>query len=534
MSTLPSLPTADTERGLRLVIREGMATQSMIILTSGALLVALALKLGATHFQIGVITSIPLFANVCQIASIYLVQRWQHRKRVVVWCTTLGRAAYLLIALLPFVDFGQSGIYVIMLALAVQHCLGAVSNGSWSSWMRDLVPHRTMGAFFSRRLAIVQTISIFLSIGTMLLIDRAEVMGEAAELYLYGGLFFVGSLAGLVGSYFLSRTPEPAYQPKVTPLLSLVKLPFRHTNFRKLMAYMASWNFAVNLATPFFTVYLLERLGLSMAYVIGFTTLIHVFNVMFFQHWGRYADRYSNKTVLSICAPLYLLCIVGIAFTTLPEVYAGTLPLLIALHALMGVATAGTGLAAGNIGLKLAPQEHSVAYLSMLSFTNSLAAGVAPILSGWLSGFLVTASWSWTIQGVESTWFLISLRHWDFLFAASFAMGGFALYRLYLLEEVGSVSRQILLSRWGRELRLWGQPQLRARIKHTRNGGSRNGGSRSATSVGGETRSLSKLTVPPRNGGSRNGGSRNDGSRNGGSRSGEIPSEQETVTEERL
>ena len=450
-----TLSPSAVQRGLRLVTREGMATQSMIILTSGALLVALALKLGATYLQIGIITSIPLFSNVFQIVSIYLVQRWQQRKKVVVLCTLLGRAAYLFIAVIPFITIGHHGIYVMMAALVLQHGLGAISNGSWSSWMRDLVPHRTMGAFFSQRLAIVQTLSIFLSIATVLLLDQAGARGPQMELYLYGGFFLVGSVAGLVGSYFLAKTPEPAYQPVVTPLLSLVKLPFRHLNFRRLMLYMASWNFAVNLAAPFLTVYLLETLGFSMAYVIGLTTLTQVFNVLFFRRWGHYADRYSNKAVLLICAPLYLTCIVGMIFTTLPGAHAGTLPLLVVLHALMGVATAGTGLASGSIGLKLAPQEHSVAYLSMLSFTNSLASGVAPILSGWLAGSLQTFGWSWSLDlpFLSRPQTLISLHHWDFLFVLSFVMGGLALYRLVRLQEQGEVPR------WWSPSKTWSQHQ---------------------------------------------------------------------------
>ena len=475
-----TLSTSDTQRGLRLVIREGMATQTMIILTGGALLVALALKLRATHLQIGIISSIPLFSNVCQIASIYLVQRWRRRKKVVVLGTLFGRSAYLLIALTPFVRADGYAVYLMMLALVLQHGLGAVSNGSWSSWMRDLVPHRTMGAFFSKRLAIVQTLSMFLSVSTILLLSEAEQRGAFAEVLLYGGLFFVGALAGLLGTYFLSRTPEPHYQPEGVPLLSLVKLPFHHPNFRRLMAYMASWNFAVNLATPFFTVYMLEKLGLSMAYVIALTTLTQGFNVLFFRRWGRYADRYSNKTVLGICAPLYLLCIAGMVFTTLPGPHPGTLPLLVLLHALMGLATAGTGLASSSIGLKLAPQEHSVAYLSMLSFTNSLAAGVAPVLSGWLSGYLVSASWSWSISvpfangGLLS---IISLQHWDFLFLLSSLAGGGALYWLSQLRESGDASRRVVIRRWQKEVLLWGNPQLRARLR--------------------SARALSTLTVPP-------------------------------------
>ena len=466
-----TLSASDTQRGLRLVIREGMATQTMIILTSGTLLVALALKLGATHLQVGIISSIPLFSNVCQIASIYLVQRWRRRKKVVVLGTLLGRSAYLIIALLPFVPVEGYGVYLMMGALAMQHCLGAVSNGSWSSWMRDLVPHRTMGAFFSKRLAIVQTLSVFLSAATILLLSQAESRGGTTELFAYGGLFAIGSLAGLLGTFFLSRTPEPNYQPDFTPLVSLIKLPFRHANFRQLMTYMASWNFAVNLATPFFTVYMLEKLGLSMAYVIALTTLTQVFNVFFFRRWGRYADRYSNKTVLGICAPLYLLCIGGMVFTTLPGAHAGTLPLLVLLHALMGVATAGTGLASSSIGLKLAPHAHSVAYLSMLSFTNSLAAGMAPILSGWLSGYLVTSAWIWEVASPFAdggSLSLISLQHWDFLFLLSSVAGTGALYWLSRLQEAGDASRRVLIRRWQKEIWLWGTLKLRARGRNAR------------------------------------------------------------------
>ncbi len=355
-------------------------------------------------------------------------------------------------------------------ALALQHGLGAVSNGSWSSWMRDLVPHHIMGAFFSKRLAIVQTLSIFLSIITLLLLSQAESQGDAAELWAYGGLFFVRSLAGLLGTYFLSRTPEPDYHPERAPLASLIRLPFRHANFRQLMAYRASWNFGVNLATPFFTVYMLEKLGLSMAYLIALTTLTQVFNVFFFRRWGRYADRYSNKTVLGICAPLYLLCIAGMVFTTSPGPHAGTLPLLIVLHALMGVATAGTGLASSSIGLKLAPRMHSVAYLSMLSFTNSLAAGVAPVLSGWLSGYLVTTTWTWEFMSPlteGSTLSLISLQHWDFLFLLSFVAGGGALYWLSRLQEAGDASCWVLIRHWRKEVWQWG-PMVRARLRGAR------------------------------------------------------------------
>ncbi len=50
------------------------------------------------------------------------------------------------------------------------------------------------------------------------------------------------------------------------------------------------WNFALNLAVPFFAVYMLTRLGLSLPTVIGFTMLSQITNVLFARVWGAMAD----------------------------------------------------------------------------------------------------------------------------------------------------------------------------------------------------------------------------------------------------
>nr|WKN34997.1 MFS transporter [Tunicatimonas sp. TK19036] len=440
-----TLSPKEVQRGLALVLREGLATQSMVILTSGAFLVAFALELGASPLQIGILSSIPLYANVLQILSIELVRRWKSRKRVVVIGTFMGRSAYTGIALLPWWPGEDSRLYLMMLALMVQYGMGAISNGSWNSWMRDLIPKKRRGRFLSHRLVCVQVISVVLSLGVAFLLDQLNQYYPGQELYMYASLFMMGSLAGMIGSLLMSRTPEPAQVGVPQPLHSLLTLPFKHPNFRRLMAYMASWNFAVNLAAPFLTVYLLQTVGLSMPYVIGLTTLSQLSNIVFFRFWGHYADRFSNKTILRVSAPLYLLTLAGTVFATLPEVHALTFPWLIVLFLASGVATAGTGLASSSIGLSLAPREHSVAYLSVLSLTNALASGTAPILAGLIAEY--TLAWDWTLALTTpvGSVTLISLRHWDFLFVLSLVMGLLALYRLKLIKEPGGAPGRFLV-----------------------------------------------------------------------------------------
>jgi MFS family permease len=440
-----SLSPQEVDRGLGLVLREGLATQSMIILTSGAFLVAFALELGASPLQIGIISSIPLYSNVLQILSIELVRRWQSRKRVVVIGTMIGRSAYAGIALLPLFPAEDYRLYLMMLALAVQHGMGAVSNGSWSSWMRDLIPDKQRGRFLSYRLVCTQIISVVLSLGVAVLLDQLNIYYPGRELFIYASLFMLGSLAGIIGSILLAKTPEPTQSSTPQPLLSLISLPFRHQNFRRLMTYMASWNFAVNMAAPFLTVYLLQTVGLSMTYVIGLMTLSQLGNIAFFRFWGYYADRFSNKTILRVSAPLYLLTLAGTVFATLPDIHVFTFPWLIVLFLVAGVATAGTGLASSSIGLALAPRENSVAYLSVLSLTNALASGTAPIIAGALAEYTINWDWSWNIPAAEEVITLVSLRHWDFLFLLSFLFGLHAMFRLGRVHEPGGASGRFLL-----------------------------------------------------------------------------------------
>ncbi|MGB3587151.1 MAG: MFS transporter [Tunicatimonas sp.] len=440
-----SLSDTQVQQGLNLVLREGLATQSMIVLTSGAFLIAFALELGASPLQIGIISAIPLYSNVLQILSIELVRRWRSRKRVVVVGTMIGRSAYAGIALLPLLPSGDSRLYLMMIALAIQHGMGAISNGSWSSWMRDLIPKKQRGRFLSHRLVYTQIISIVLSLGVAILLDRLNVYYSGSDLTLYAVLFMVGSLAGIVGSLLLAKTPEPTQADIPQPLLSLLALPFRHANFRCLMAYMASWNFAVNVAAPFITVYLLQTVGLSMTYVIGLTTLSQLGNIAFFRFWGYYADRFSNKTILRVSAPLYLFSLLGTVYATLPEVHTFTYLWLVILFLIAGVGTAGTGLASSSIGLALAPKENSVAYLSVLSLTNAIASGTAPILAGALANYIQHWSWTLAIPLNDEMLTIISLQHWDFLFVLSFILGLHALYRLRLIREPGGARGRILV-----------------------------------------------------------------------------------------
>ncbi len=457
--TEDTLTDEQVKSGLNYVIKDGIASQSMGILTGGAFLVAFAVKLGASNLVIGLLAAIGPLSQLLQLPSIFLVERIRNRRAIVVIAAGLSRICWLLIALIPFVFGAKIGLFVLLASMIAASALGAVSGCSWNSWMRDLIPQNVLGSFFSKRMRIATGIGIALSIAAAVYLDFWKKMMPDYELQGYSILFLVGLAAGALGLYFLAKTPEkrmPTAEERPKILRLLVK-PFKDENFRKLMAFMCSWNFAVNLAGPFFMVYMLRRLGLSMSWIIGLSIVSQVLNFAFLKIWGRFTDRFSNKSVLAICGPLFIVSILAWTFTTMPEKYFLTIPLLILIHMVMGLSSAGVALASGNISMKLAPDGQATSYLATNTIVNSIAAGIAPILGGKFADIFSGRQLEWTLKYTspsgEYSIPTLNLQQWDFFFALAFVIGLYSIHRLSMIKEVGEVEEKIVAQELVSEMR---------------------------------------------------------------------------------
>jgi len=446
-----TLTNEEIQSGLRSVIKDGLASQTMVTLTGGAFLVAFALKLGASNLVIGLLAAIPPLTQLIQIPSIYLVERYRLRRAITVYASGTARVFWLFIALIPFLFFVQRGLTVLIVALFLHSAFAAVGGTSWNSWMRDLVPEDRLGSFFAKRMSLAIALGIAISLTAGIYIDFWKRLFPRYELEGYSILFLLGFLVGMLGVYFITTIPEPRMAPTKgrLKLSTLISQPFRDVNFKNLIIFSASWGFAVNLAAPFFTVYMLKRLGLDMSFIIALAVLSQLMSLLFLRIWGRFSDRFSNKSVLEVSGPLFVGCILAWTFTTMPEKYMLTMPLLIVIHILMGISTAGVNLASANIGLKLAPKGQATAYLAARNIVLSIAAGIGPILGGKLADFFAVRELSWTLRWTgperELVFHTLNLQQWDFFFFFAFLIGIYSIHRLAMVKEVGEVKERIIL-----------------------------------------------------------------------------------------
>jgi MFS family permease len=213
--------------------------------------------------------------------------------------------------------------------------------------------------------------------------------------------------------------------------------------------FLFFWGFASHLAIPFFNIYMLQRLEFSLLTVIALNTLSQITNVLFLRVWGPFTDQFGSKVILSICVSLYLLVILGWTFTTQPDRYFLTIPLVVILQIFAGIAAAGVNLTIGTIGLKLAPQGEATSYMAVASLATNLGVGLGPLAGGLFADYFSERKLSVIFEWVTPTTMFqfpaLDLTGFDFLFGIAFGIGLIILNTLTTIREEGEVGREVVL-----------------------------------------------------------------------------------------
>lgn len=444
----------ELDRGMRNLLVDAGAGTAIGALNSGVVLLALALHIQASNLAIGVLAAIPLLTQVLQAPTVKLVERWRMRRRLSVVVLFVARLALPVYAIVPFIPDRGAAVTVLTGAALVHYGLNAVAACSWNSWMRDLIPPDRLGQFFARRTLYATGVSALATLAAAITLERARGSEAIGDLT-FGGLYIFGFVCGLISTASLARVPEPqmAEHSASESLARLLWRPLRDRNFRSMLRYLASWQFAVNLAMPFLTVYFVRELGFGMGFVLALTFLSQTANALVVRGWGRLSDRYANKSVLAVATPLFMICIAGMSFAGEFVDPAASAAWLIALHIIMGAAGAGVGLASGNIVMKLSPTGGATGYMATNALVSAVAAGVAPIVGGWLADFFARRRLELNLQWANpegvSEIIGLSFSHWEFFFLISPLLGLYTLHRLSVVHEHGSVEpREVVQHIW--------------------------------------------------------------------------------------
>src|SRR5690348_11834535 len=142
---VPDLPSnsllpSQIRQGMRMSIGDGVFAQVYISITAGSFVTALALFMGASDFVLGLISAMPVLAQLVQLPAAWMVERRGDRRPITVW-SSLGRLFWVVPVVVLFIPMPTEWrIGLAVLAMALAFGLLAISSNAWLSWMRDLIP----------------------------------------------------------------------------------------------------------------------------------------------------------------------------------------------------------------------------------------------------------------------------------------------------------------------------------------------------------------------------------------------------------
>lgn len=297
---------------------------------------------------------------------------------------------------------------------------------------------------------------------------------EILEAYEFSSIFWTTTEKGLVSSFvspsLFLHEPNVSIEPMIKEIkvmmsqeniFHLLSQPLKNLNFRRLLWFNGFWSFSINLATPFFTVFMLQILGLSMVFVIILSVITQLFSVLTIRYWGNLSDRYSNKSIIFLSAPIYIACLLGWIFVGIYSKNFLNMGLLVLLHIVTGISTSGINLALTNIGLKLAPKQDAVIYISVKNIITSIFSALAPIIGGMMADIFLNRDLRITFEWLSPDYYkeikLVYLHDWNFLFLIASALSLFSLRFLAIVEENGEVShylvRKVLKTRFRQRMK---------------------------------------------------------------------------------
>jgi MFS family permease len=146
---------------------------------------------------------------------------------------------------------------------------------------------------------------------------------------------------------------------------------------------------------------------------------------------------------------MFLLCTLAWTFTGLPWAAAFVFYILLAIHVLMGIATAGVALASGNIAMKLSPAGQATSFLAASSVVSASCAALAPIIGGLCADYFaaheLSLAFTWKTDVNALTLQVLNLHSWTFLFGLAFLIGLLSLHRLSFVQEANRAINPLLM-----------------------------------------------------------------------------------------
>ena len=363
-------------KGLRAYWRDGFFA-SLSDNLAGHFFELFIIALGGGNREVGAMASIGNMMGFLSLApGVAAVRLFKSRKPVVlIFGAGIGRFMYLGLALVPFLCPDPTIAVAGVVALnSIRVFMGNFSNPAWTGMTADLVPERIRGSYFASRnaaISVIGSVSAFSAGWIVSYGNRAALF----PLFGFSLLFVLTFIFGMCSTWAFSQVPDlgPRIGKAHRSLSALIRGFLAYPAFLSFLLFSFLWNFALQVAGPFFNVYLVRQLGADPS-MIGITATIgSIIQAVAMPFWGRMIDRRGNARVLALSG--FLIPLLPLSWLLTTRVWE---PLII--NGVGGFLWAGFGLANFNLLLKMIPESDRQEGAALYQGLILLSMVVAPLV----------------------------------------------------------------------------------------------------------------------------------------------------------
>lgn len=368
-------------QSLRHSVRDGVAFS---VMQGGGetYLSAFALFLKASTQQIAWLAALPtLIGALAQLASAWIGAGHLHwRKRMIVIGAVIHALTWLPLMSLPLL-FPSHSVELLIACVLLLHIAGDFIAPQWGCLMGDLVPERQRGRYFGHR-SRLSTLTNFISLVTAGgVLDVAQQYGYTLLGYLL--VFMVSMLARVISVYHLTRMHDPkaGITPSDQPPPGRFRdwlMELRGTDYLRFVLFIALFQGATAIASPFFTVHMLNDLHFSYLQFMALTAASVMMKFFTLAAWGRVADAYGSRLVQRIT---------GLVIPVLPVLWLVSADFwyLLCVQCLGGLVWAGFSLSGVNYLYELLPGRRLASFMALNAVLTGIGVFLGALAGGWLA-----------------------------------------------------------------------------------------------------------------------------------------------------
>ncbi|WP_312093924.1 MFS transporter [Niallia sp.] len=345
----------------RLSIKNGVYTTLILNISNNYFPLFAISVLGATNYQVGLISSLPQFIGMfAMMVGSLIINRLQEKKMFTVYSFLAARLFLVGIALVVFIpDKYQVIVFIVLVGL--MNFPFSFANLSWQAFIGDIIQENRRSGFFSTRnkmMTLIGMISTFF-IGIFLqFFDKTDSMP-------YVVLYFLAFIFGLLELHYLKQHVEPKKQelPKEKSSLFGISV-FKNKSFLYFIISALFFNFAWQMCWTLFSIYQIKYAGATGLWISLFAVANSIGQIISFKWWARMADKHSNAKMLILVsigmavAPCITIVSTNLVFLVITNIFAGLFvsgTVLMLFNQLLDVTTTDNrGLCISNYNILLA------------------------------------------------------------------------------------------------------------------------------------------------------------------------------------